>query len=279
VKVKLNDSFNFPHPVLTGSTDDYLDELIDLEIEIEEIPASGELIVRHNVEIESSSLRKLIEMGRARCFMSIVCRGTYFNELIGIEVGGGELRIMGGILVGRVQLRAIIATTTDGIYELENINSEYRSQKFELAVGSILGWTEAQFVSVGMEKLAPMESIFRLAKGEEDQTPGSFAVSQDQEYISIVASGDLFPIIHALRESKVGRPIVLNSVYFPALMSVLESFKSDDNNFAEKRWHRVISAKAEFMGLDLSAGVSLDQAQELLKQPAGRLEKFVKEMP
>lgn len=276
--MKVNETFRFAHPVLTESSEDYPQGVIALNLKVSERPATGQLELDYELDLRPASLLELVQTGRARSCLSVVCRESFFNEMFPMDGIAGHLRLGAGLLSGRVQIRSILASTDSGVFELDGTNDEYPSTKFTLDAGSILAWSEAQFITVGMEKLAPMESIFRLSR--DDGLPeGKFGVALDQEFISIRAPVKLLSTIDAMRGSALAKPVVLNSVYFPAVVAVLDAVKADAGSYAEKRWFRVIMAKAEFTQMDLETGDSLDQAQDLLKLPAGRLTQFMEKIP
>lgn len=271
--MKLRESFRFPYPVLTETSSDYLADQIDLSLSIDEAPSTGALKIAYTLGISSETIMREVSEGRAKCFLSIVCRDSFYNEFADMESLDGKTEINGGLLFGRVDVRAIVVQVVDGYLEATGIPGDYASSKFELTSGAVLAWTLPQSFTVGHEKLAPMESIFKLAL-DETQPEGTFNVSYDEEHITIRAPEKLLATIHAMRDITKARPVALNAIYVPAVMAVLEAFKNQ-GEFSDRRWHRVISAKAQVLGLDLTNGSSLEIAQRLLKNPAARLTQFM----
>jgi hypothetical protein len=78
-----------------------------------------------------------------------------------------------------------------------------------------------------------------------------------------------------MRSHPKGRAILLNSVYLPVLMTVLDAIRGGDPVHQAKRWHRVITAKLTALGLRLEGSDLLLVAQSLFRSPLGKLEPFL----
>lgn len=271
--MKLRESFRFPYPVLNETAHDYLSDRIDLLLLIDERPASGALKISYELTLESQTIQCELDRGSSRLYLSVVCRDTFLNELYNLSSSTGAIEIPAGLLYGRVEVRAITARLKDGYMEASGLPHDYSSTKFEVAPGSVIAWTLPQSFTVGMEKLAPMESVFHLAA--DDSLPeGTLGISYDDEHITILAPEKLLATIHAMRNNSSTRALALNAIYLPAVMTVLGEFK-DGSEFSERRWHKVIQAKADLLGFDLVGKAPLEAAQRLLKQPAARLTSFM----
>ena len=109
-----------------------------------------------------------------------------------------------------------------------------------------------------------------LAK-KKDIPKGEIQIQTEGEKVSIVVNDDTFNKIHNLRVAPVGKAVLLNSVYLPAVMSLLDTVKSGPAGFEERRWYKVFIAKCELLDLDLKNGDLLAGAQKLLKLPLERL--------
>lgn len=270
--MKLRESFRFPYPVLNETSSDYLADTIDLDLLVQEHPSSGEMKISYKLRIDSETIKRELSSENSRAYLSVVCRDAYYNEFFELPSNEGSIEITGGNLYGRVDVRAVVVRTIAGCFEASGLPEEYTSSKFLVDAGAVIAWTQPQAFNVGLEKLAPMESIFKLSL-DNDLAPGTYDISYDDEYVTIRAPQDLLTTISAMRTSSYAKPVVLNSVYFPAVMAVLEAFKNE-GEFAERRWYRVIEAKADLIGVDPTA-TPLAAAQGLLKAPAARLTAFM----
>lgn len=274
--MKLSEAFRYPHPVLSETSGDYIQDSLELVLEVDEQPQNGALTMRYDLKIDSVTIHRELELELAAPFLSVVCRDTFYSEFIPIQPGKGDVKIGGGWLCGAVAVRAVVVRLADGYIEASGLQSDYSTSKFGVKAGALLGWTVPLRFSVGMDKLAPMESVFKLSR-DESLPKDAIGVSPDGDYISIRAPDELLQTISALRSTKSGQSVVLSAVYMPAIMSVLESLK-DDGSYEGQRWHRILTAKAQSLGLDLTREDSLSSVQMLLKGPLARLKVCAEKM-
>lgn len=274
--MKINRTFSYPHPVLHEDSDDFLDGIFELEVRFEERPADGNLKINFSVATGNEFLLHQLEAGKLKRWLSVVCRETYYNEFHEVLDSSGQIEISGGTLHGLVTVRALLTAGDDLVIKSDCLHHEYSGTVFQVASGEIIGWSEAVAVNVGMEKLAPMESVFRLTENST-LAEGEYAVSLDQEFIAIHASHALFQSIHLMRGNKKAKPVVLNGIYVPAVLAVVEAIRNSGAAYVDRRWYRVVQGKADLMKLDLLSGDVLSQTQRLLNLPAARLTEFVKE--
>jgi len=81
-----------------------------------------------------------------------------------------------------------------------------------------------------------------------------------------------------LREQKAGKPVVMNSVYLPAVMEVLDALQSGADQYESYRWHAPFTARCDARAVDPKTDTSiLESAQKLLDGPASGLEQLVAE--
>ena len=100
----------------------------------------------------------------------------------------------------------------------------------------------------------------------------------DRDRITILVGPRTYETICLLREQARGRPVVMNAVYLPAVMEVLDALRMSGGGYERRRWYQTFLAKCDAKGVDPSAGLSiLDSAQRLLDSPAGLLSALVTE--
>ena len=73
--------------------------------------------------------------------------------------------------------------------------------------------------------------------------------------------------MNRLRGLTIGKPIVLNSVYLPAVMQVLDSLKDGGSTYEGRRWYRVFDAKCTHLGINTDLPDLWSDAQKLLQTP------------
>lgn len=272
--MKINDQLRFAHPVLSPLTGDFADFVLDLNVQISEVPSTSELSLSCTINSEHPNFNKALNDGAITCYGNIVCQETYYNEFHILNVGTTNINIHPGLLRGRTRLRAICVTTEKlDVSMWENIHNEFNDIACLIPPSSLIGMSEEFIFHVGLDKLRPFESIFRLIKNDsldEDK----IAVAVDQQYIRIGAPTHLYTTINALRNSPATRDILLNSIYFASTMEVLMHIKNDLNGFDDKWWFRVFSARCTHLGIDIENADVLESTQTLLNQSLGRLHKL-----
>ena len=274
--MKIDDQMRFPHPVLWKQTNDYKIGEFSADFSITESLDSGRLSLQYKVILSEKEIYSIVDNGRAAVGLFVTCRETYFNELMMLSLQDGMLEILGGRLKGRVMLRPIVwSVNRVDDYFSSNLHEEFESVTWGFPKGIILALGEETVIHVGREKLVSMESIFRLSRND-DVLENQISLVMEGENIAILAPGATFEKIQHLRFSREGRAILLNSIYLPAVMEVLSSFRENITLYEDKRWNRIFTAKMELLGINPETCDILEAAQKLLKSPFERVSSDLK---
>lgn len=270
--MRVRDEMRFPYPVLWDRTGDYLLGDFSLaNVAVSENLLTGSVVLNYAIELTQPEVRGLVESGSARLGVFVTCLDTYYNKFHDLTLHGGTLSLAGGQLMGQVQLRPM-AWTPKSIEQFvaTNLHPEFGAGPQEFSPRAVIGIGEEVRIVVGRDKLAPIASIFDLDKNER-VSPQQFAVQLDGDKIVICASGDTHTKLSQMRGTHQYRAVMLNSVYMPAVMSVVTALQGAETQYEGKRWHTVFTAKAAHLGIDLESADPLVAAQLLLKSPLGRL--------
>ncbi|MCI1151924.1 hypothetical protein [Stenotrophomonas maltophilia] len=271
--MRIKDSASFPHPVLSKQTLDYGALSLTVELDIEESPDVGNLFLNGTLGIDDTEILELVRRGDANAGIMVTCRDTYYDHF---HVTGTEqfrLDLSGGKLRGRTNIRAVVVAATDRIGLASSfIDPEFPMDSRFADAGDIIASSEEFAYEVGLEKLAPLESIFRL-KLLPDVPEGEFQINLEGESIDILASADLHGMLSIVRDSRA-RDVLLSSLYLPTLMSVLEAMK-EDGQYEGKRWHTVMAARCSAAGIDIANCDLAQAAQRLLDRPLRAIGKII----
>jgi hypothetical protein len=153
----------------------------------------------------------------------------------------------------------------------DNIHEEFGSTTWTFKRASLLALGNEEVIYVGSEKLAPIGSIFMLSR-KDDLPEGETRIFLEDEKIRILAEEKTYLKIHQLRGNRIGKAVLLNSVYLPAVMGVLASLREDPSAFEGHRWHRIFTAKMVDLGINPKTGNILEDAQKVLKAPFLRIQ-------
>ena len=275
--MRLSEETRFPHPVLGLETGDFTAGGFDVEFTSVEDRRSGMLTLEHTITLTEPEIRQLVETERAAAGCFVRCADTFFAELRPMSWPEGRSDFTEGKLLNRVSLRPIVWLLEDlPDWDPGTINPEF-APPVTLDRGDIIAVGAEHIISVGQEKLKPIESIFELDRSP-DVPEGTLQVDPDRDRITILAGPGTYETIRLLREQARGRPVVMNAVYLPAVMEVLDALRMSEDGYQSRRWYQTFLAKCDAKGIDPMADSSiLASAQKLLDGPAGSLAALVAE--
>lgn len=269
--MRIKPSASFPHPILAESTGDYGDRTFQLELSVQEDADHGHAILCGTMALDDPSIQGFIAAGQASAGLMITCQDTYLDSFVRCRPGSVHIDLSGGIVRGQVLIRGVVVAGRDNL-ELDSswIDSEFPAEARVVGAGDLIALSNEMRFEAGLEKLAPLESIFHL-KLHEDVAEGNFKVDLEGESIDILAAPGLHGFLSLLREQPM-RDTLLSSLFLPVVMSVLEAM-GDENAYADKRWFAVMSARCNAEGIDVKHGDLAESAQKLLESPLGSLQK------
>ena len=270
--MRVNEKTRYPHPVLSVDTQDYIDSKFKIDFEVDEDPVQNKLVLLCKLTLLQSEIRQLIDDDNAVIGIDVRCRDTYYSRIHTIAGEASTVEFEPGILCGRVSLRPLIWTCKDIIaYSSPDLHPEYGEENFDIKSRTLLAWDEEYIVHVGRQKLAPMASIFQLARNDELED-GQISVGIESEKIKICAGRKTYEHIHTMRSNSMNQAVLLNGVYLPAVLQVLEYLR-DGNDCDNCAWFQIFRAKCEFYRIDVQSADILSNAQKLLKMPYSKIEE------
>ena len=269
--MRINHRTRYPHPVLSVDTQDFPDGRFEVVFNVDEDPVQNKLILECKTVLVENQIEQLLNEGSVAFGVDVRCGDTYYSRIHAIEVTDTTIEFKPGELSGRVSLRPLI-WTCDAVdkFSSPGLHQEYSGAEFDLESGTLLAWDIEQVVHVGRKKLAPMDSIFALAKSD-DLKDGQIMVALESEKIQIFASKKTFEHIHTMRQQGEHQAVLLNGVYLPALMQVLVYIR-ESREFDDLGWYQTFKAKCDFYNLDLDNPDILENAQTLLQLPYLKIE-------
>src|SRR5690606_2792100 len=163
--MKINDSLRFAHPVFSKATKDFGDYTLDFTVQISESLATGALSLACSLSTDHPQFRQAIAVGHVRSYLNIVCRDTYFNEFRDLNLGETVVEVSPGLLRGRTSLRVIcIAAKSLDVTGWNGLDREFPRSSCHIGPPSVVALSEGRLLDVGLDKIRPLSSIFRLEK-------------------------------------------------------------------------------------------------------------------
>jgi len=269
--MKLSDDARFPHPVVTSEAGDYGNSGISWSLSGTEAKASGKVRLTGRFDVIHPGFESLVGSGHVAAGLQVACLDTYFNRFLPVSLGEFSAEIDAGQLLGLVQVRPVLYAVTEVTLPDERVNAEFGHSSVIFS-GDVAGYgDEARFV-VGLEKLAPLESIFVLTRNLDLLEP-RFEMDTSGQTIRINVSSSLYDDIEAIRGTGAFRNVLLSSLYLPCIIELLSIAANDP--YEDLRWYRVITSRCEHLGLRLDGKDLARNAQTLLCNPLGLLRQVV----
>lgn len=269
--MRIRPSTSFPYPVLCESTGDYADSRFDITLDVLEAPVEGSVVLEGTMTLDDEGVQEVIGAGKAKTGLMITCLDTYLDRFVECPLEGIKVDLSGGQVRGTVYVRGVVIAAEDELsLGSGQINAEFPTGAKVVRKGDFIALTSEMRFEAGLEKLAPLESIFRLKKSEDVQE-GQFEIDCDSEAIEILASPSLYTVLYNLRQTSM-KDLLLPALYLPVVMSVLDAMRQDD--FADRRWYSIMRARCEVEGIDIKGDLAVS-AQKLLDGPLDLLKAVI----
>ncbi len=265
----------FPYPVLRPESDDYRDVEFQTTVEF----AVGNEKVRANITYAISSEKIAEEITKSNAdFVCIVsCRDTYFRAVLSSSHCKIEAEFNIGDLRGEVRVDPYVVVRKKIIAFLSpNINPEFGSGPFTFNPGDILAQDEPQVFYIDREMFKPVTSVFELVK-KDNLSDKEWTIGFEEDHIQIEVSPSMKETIDDARNAKGNRAILLNSIYFGAVMQTIQKLKTSAEEFEGRKWAEVISKKAHNEGCDLENQDAYLITQQLMRYPLQHLKELLSE--
>jgi hypothetical protein len=265
----------FPYPVLRPDVDDYVDG--DIQVTVEFSPSKDGQEVSAEVSFQVSVPEVLAEVaaGRARYVVVFECRDTYFRHVHETSKVNSVVTFVAGSLRGEIQVYPYIAAIKPiPAYASKWINPEFGTGPFSYEVGSVLAVDRPQVVYIDRDVFRPLSSVFVLVK--DDAIAGhEWQVRATDDKVHIAVSPELKEKIDAARNNKANRAVLMNSIYFAAVMQCISQLKNGKDDADGTRWGKVILQKCHNDGINVEDHEEYLIAERLMKSPFQLVDAYV----
>lgn len=265
----------FPYPVLRPYNDDFTESEIqtitDFEIDNDTKIITCEIMT----QISSDDINELIEKKLAFFVYVVSCRSTYFRKTIKTSDSTKSFELPYGSIKDQVEVSIfIISDKKIENYKPDELNSEFGNMVFTIEKGQVLALGEPSYFYFDRDSFKPVTSIFNLVK-DNNRSNSEWLVSFDDDYVVISVSPEIKMLIDQVRVQKKHQAVLLNSIYFSALVEAINSIKYYENEYSGYKWAKVLT-KAIHNKDDCSLNdQSYFIAQKLLKGPISKLSQYV----
>jgi hypothetical protein len=161
-------------------------------------------------------------------------------------------------------------------YRPQGAHAEF-GKGFDVEPGQILALDEEQIIDVTRPPIASIESIFEIVSSDE-VAEGKFDVDTESDRLIVSMGEKTYQLVQGLRETDdVTRDVIMNSLYVPVVMQILDQLARGHEQFEQYRWFHPFRARCEIAGVNIDEPDLLNDAQRLLEQPFASLERLVPE--
>lgn len=227
---------NFPYPVLTKNSDDYVNSEFSTVVDYELIDTK--IKFKLNYLIENKELTDLLSEGKISVIYHIECPQTSFRKAIKVQSKYETHEINETFLNGKVEVSTFIAVTEPIVdYSNSSFNEMFRSYLFDFEIGSILaiGNQYNFLINKETEELVNVASIFKLVKNEQIQAI-EYDASKDRILVYVPANS--FVSYSILREIPTLQTVLSGLIIVPVLSSVLTEIASGKGSgYEDNLWY------------------------------------------
>lgn len=263
----------FPYPVLRPGVDDYRDSDIQATVYFEQSPDSSTINAEIDFALSVSEIKNLVADGFAEYVTVFACRDTYFRKAsIGKQPNFTET-FSAGDLRGEVLIYPyVIAATEISGFECPWINEEFGTGPFSFPSGAVLALDQPQSIYIDRDAFKPISSCFLLVKSD-NISDNEWQVNVENDKVQIAVSPALKERIDTARNTKENRAILINSIYFAAVMQCLSLLKRAEDQF-DYRWAHIFKRRMDDLGILLKNHDEVWIAQQLLRHPISVLDNY-----
>jgi hypothetical protein len=264
----------FPYPVLRPGSDDYVDGEIQATVDFQESDDGSQLTASVEFALSVPEIEALVADGKAKFAAVFACRDTYFRRSVMSDSKAFSEVFPAGNLRGDLLVYPYVVATAeiDG-FNCGWINAEFGSGPFKFPEGSALAVDEPKMIYIDRDAFKPISSAFILVK--KDSLPeNEWQIEASHDKVHIAVSPALKARIDLARNDKKKRAILLNSLYFSAVMQCLSLLKYGGDEYDSYRWAKILRQRCADMSMDVKKHEESWMAQQLMKHPVSVLDKY-----
>ena len=265
----------WPHPVLRPPSygDDYPRAEFEVEIDIKRIEGGIAVELAAEFQLSDPDLLKLVETDAARYALLIRSPRTHFRGLLESPVPTIHRRFTSGDLSGRVELMSfLVCTQRLPDFRSAGWHADFNGLTFNIEAGSVLAEDIQKEYWIDTADEAPLGSIFELVESP-DIRDGHWECNLDGQRVGIAmsrADSERYKLARNHANKTAEGQYLMNGLYLPALISVLNTADQDAETYEQYRWFSSLNNRLESVGCVQLGSVNADRlidAQKVLDYP------------
>ncbi|CAE6689406.1 hypothetical protein R70006_00268 [Paraburkholderia domus] len=265
---------NFPHPVLSYFSDDYVKCLFQANVS----SAVTKTKYRFSVWSKTSSadLLDFVKDGMAVHALHIECPATRFRKLFTAKNEKFDVEVDSIDLEATVYLLPLIVAATDiEGYTSKDFHGDFEGTKFSIKKGDILAIDrDRSFVAQkDIDPLRRVPSIFTVMPNHAENPP-LMDLEADGQKVVVKLDPSTYEDYSALSKNAQMAPVLSSLVIIPALTELIvlisQAGEGERAEYATKRWYQVLMVKLAALGYPTTGEITdsaICVAQRLIGQP------------
>lgn len=269
----------WPHPVLRPHSlgDDYPHAEFEVDIELKRVEKSTIVQVDVTFDLSDPTLLLLVDQAKAQYSLMVKAPKTHYRRLFQSAEPYFSQSFPAGVLSGRVELSPFLVCTGPlPDFLASGWHSDFIGRTFDIPAGAVLAEDFPKEYWIDTADEAPLGSIFGH-KPRPGMPNGQWEVEMAEDRIWIVMSEGDARRFQVAREGANHKPegqYLMNGLYLPALVSVLNDVDQNPSDYKDSRWfasldQRLGEVNCRPLGRDGSN--RLIDAQKLLDSPFLRM--------
>lgn len=275
---------SYPHPVLRPGSTDYPQAEFQVEITSDRYRGGTKLRVSAAFELSDPDLLALVSAGKALYVLRVLASKTHFRTALTSEEPKMEEIFREGLLHGSVVFSPFLVSREPlRNFAAAGWHTDYSSLRFDIDAGSVLAEDEPKEYWIDTAEDSPIGSIFKVEPVDGRALDGGIwrCRMNEQKVILEMAKTDYERFISAREQVKDTADVqyLMNAIYLPALVWVLQEADRGEEEFGELRWYRSLKARLDDTAGCGKLGAKADRlrdAQRLLQAPFGRMPLMTK---
>lgn len=267
-----------PYPILFDYRDDYIGSSFRANIEAAE--KFNDVNIHVQFILQDDMIKQLIQENKAAYMVHIECPTLSLRKRYECSDEDFDIFINMSELGSTIEICTFIVTSEDlKGYSNPHFHPDYSSVPgFDLKKGQVLAIGTSKIFDVEKtgDSLASLPSIIQVVKSGEKQKDAITVSTDSNDHITIGLRDEVFELYARLGKKQFTKTS-LSLVLVPALMTVLQRMKEQEEDLSECKWFGVIEGILEQNGIavqDLTCDGGnlsyLSVAQSIFSDPVAR---------
>ena len=243
----------WPYPVLRPPLcgDDYPQAEFQVEIAARRVEGSTAVAVQADFSLSDPDLLDLVLRQSARYVLLIKAPQTHFRDTISSSEPTINKHFMHGEISGRVEFAPLLICSRPLEYfSAIGWHSDFQGRRFHLAPGSVLAEDTPKEYWIDTADERPLGSIFGH-KAINYVPDGRWQLELREDRVWILMSqgdSDRYELARYKANNTPEAQYLINGLYLPALVSVLNEVDANTQDYEEYRWFSSLNHRLEAIG-------------------------------